>query len=120
LSGSGAVVAPPSPVPSGRLCVGWRPEALRLGAPEDAAALGTGTVRVVESLGPERLIHVGSDLSPWDAAVPSDRASVIVRTGGDEPPPRVDDRVGLLGRAEDAHLFDADGRSLAPPIRPGG
>lgn len=122
LAGSRTTLAPPGPAmargtdPTRHLCVGWRPEALRICDPADADALFTGSVRVVELLGPERLVYVDTDLTSWDAqAEPGRKASVIVRSSSGDPPPRVDERVGLLCRPEDAHVFAADGRALTPP-----
>jgi ABC-type sugar transport system ATPase subunit len=119
--GTEATLALPTPLPASRpgaterLCVGWRPEALRLCDPGDARTLVSGTVRVVELLGPERLIYIETDLTPWDASdAPQHPASVIVRTPSDAPTLRVDERVGLLARPEEAHLFGADGRCLEP------
>ncbi|MGD8870751.1 MAG: ABC transporter ATP-binding protein [Gemmatimonadota bacterium] len=100
--------------PDRSVWIGWRPEALRLGDPDDASAICSGTVRLVESLGPERLIHVETALTSWiPDGEPSSGATLTVRTPADSRSvARSDQRVGLLARAEDAHVFASDGRSL--------
>lgn len=100
----------------GALCLGWRPEDLRLSDSDAADVLCSGTVRLVESLGPERLIHVETGLTEWDAPEAAGAsATVIVRLPSDREPPRIDDRVGVAGTPDEMHVFAVDGRSLGPP-----
>jgi multiple sugar transport system ATP-binding protein len=99
-----------------RVCIGWRAEALDLCASGSADALYEGTVRVVESLGPERLVHVETRLKGWERAREAEPgATVIVRTPSDRRAPRVDEGVGIRVRREATHVFGVDGRSLRLP-----
>jgi len=100
----------------GAVCVGWRPEALQVGEPDDERALCAGIVRLVEALGPERLMHVETDLAAW---TPIERrasaATLVIRSPVNRPAPAVDDRVGVVAALEDAHFFGEDGQALAHP-----
>lgn len=115
LTAPAGLVAPDAE-PATQLCVGWRPEALRLRSPQDEDVLCTGTVRAVESLGPERLIHVETGLTTCVPAVTSTPTTLIVRMPAASRAPRVDELVGVVGIAGSAHYFGADGRALASAL----
>ena len=93
--------------------VGLRPEALRLVSPEAKGLLLRGRVQSVESLGPERIVHVeaepGSARSAGDAPV-----TVTVRVPARAAPPAVDELVGVAADAAQAHVFHPEGRPLSP------
>ena len=114
----------------GPVTLGLRPEALRLTGPEADEALLVGRVRAVETVGPERLVHLETAgpgaaapapraVDPADAARAADRdASLVVRVPRREPPPAAGARVGIAADAAQAHLFGPDGRRLGRPARP--
>jgi multiple sugar transport system ATP-binding protein len=81
--------------------IGVRPEHLRLAPPDDAAGVGDGIrarVRVVESLGHERLVLCRADGIDGD---------VVVRTDATDHRPNADDAVRLRGDGHHVHVFDA-------------
>ena len=93
--------------------VGLRPEALRLVSPESEELLLKGHVRSVESLGPERIVHVEAE--PGSArSVDDTRVTVTVRVPARAAPPAVDELVGVAADAAQAYVFDFEGRPLSP------
>jgi multiple sugar transport system ATP-binding protein len=93
--------------------VGLRPEALRLVSPESEELLLKGQVRSVESLGPERIVHVEAE-SGSARSVDDTRVTVTVRVPARAAPPRVDELVGVAADAAQAYVFDFEGRPLSP------
>ncbi|MGQ0433063.1 MAG: ABC transporter ATP-binding protein [Microthrixaceae bacterium] len=93
----GALEVGPHAGPPGRsLVLGVRPEHLHLRPPGDSEGI-PASVRVVESLGHERLVLCRVDGADGD---------VVVRTTAEGSPALAGDRVRLLCTAADVHLFD--------------
>ncbi len=95
------------------LVIGIRPEHVQLSAP--ATAPVAGTVRVIEMLGSETLVHVEidgftfhtprNDLAAEEAG--RGQARLIAKVHDDAVKVRVGDTVGLIFPAERLHVFDA-------------
>jgi ABC-type sugar transport system ATPase subunit len=93
----GAVPLPPHAGAAGRAVVlGVRPEHLRLCSPDVAGGI-PARVRVVESLGHERLVLCRVEGVDGD---------IVVRTDAADPRPKAGDTVRLCTRSTDVHLFD--------------
>ena len=76
--------------------LGMRPEHLHIGPPDGSLGI-PATVRVVESLGHERLVLcrvAGAD------------GDIVVRTSGECAPPRSGEGIRLKCAPTDLHLFD--------------
>jgi multiple sugar transport system ATP-binding protein len=86
-----------SPLPGATVTLGIRPEALRVGAAENAI---TGTVEVVEALGGETLLHL---------ATPCGR--LTVKSEGD-PSVAIGDSVSVGFSSTDGHLFEQSGKAF--------
>ena len=95
-------------VADGAVRVGVRPEHLKL-CPVQAGADLVGTIRHVEFLGAEMLIHV---------APRNMDASIVVRASPDSEDRRPRGDVGLSFSAETLHIFDAAGRRLGAASLP--
>ena len=88
-----------------QITLGLRPEALRLVGAESAEALVSARVRAVETLGPDRLVHLEPGVGEAEAAL-------TVRVPRSEEPPAPDARVGVAADAHQAHVFGPDGHRL--------
>ena len=103
LEGGHLLALDPARLPGdGQVTVGVRPQHMRLGKTGDGAAAIDATVRLVEALGSETVIHATAEGQPR-----------IVLTLPGQQPVKAGEAVALSFDWKDAHLFAADGLRMA-------